>query len=278
VSFDLANLIDCIQVQQLSPGVFEGRNLDLDYHRVFGGQLLAQTVSALTDSGDGKVVKSLVQHFPREGNTASPVQYDVTVHQAGRTFATMGVRLSQGDKTISAAAAQLHAPESGLESNPPMPSVAGPDEAEPLEIGMIPWELRVIDGVDLGTRDSLAAKFQFWMRLGDHPSAAVADNDWTHQALLAHATDLTVIGTALLPIDGISQNDTGKLIHTAVTSHSIWFHQPFRLNDWVLVDQSGPVLSGGRAFGRGDVWTIDGRLVASFAQESMVRLLPPAQN
>jgi acyl-CoA thioesterase-2 len=99
------------------------------------------------------------------------------------------------------------------------------------------------------------------------------DNDdaWMHQALLAHATDLTVIGTALLPIDGVSQADTGTRIQTAVTSHSLWFHQPFRLNDWLLIDQASPVMSAGRSFGRGDVWTHDGRLVASFAQEAMVR-------
>jgi acyl-CoA thioesterase-2 len=104
-------------------------------------------------------------------------------------------------------------------------------------------------------------------------STGADDSDWTHQALLAHATDLTVIGTALLPVEGLSQADTGTKFHSAVTSHTLWFHQSFRTDDWVLVDQHSPVLAGSRGWGRGDVWTRDGRLVASFAQESMVRPL-----
>ena len=77
---------------------------------------------------------------------------------------------------------------------------------------------------------------------------------------------------ALLAVDGLSQADTGTAFHSAVTSHALWFHDSFRMDDWVLVDQKAPALCGGRGFGRGDVWQ-DGRLVASFAQESMVRLL-----
>jgi acyl-CoA thioesterase-2 len=108
---------------------------------------------------------------------------------------------------------------------------------------------------------------EWWMRTGP-----VADDRHLHQALLAHATDLTVIGTALRPLDGISQADSTITLHTAVTSHTLWFHQPFRVDDWLLVVQEGPVVAAGRAFGRGDVFAGD-ELVASFAQESMVRQL-----
>jgi len=241
-----------------------------DYRRVFGGQLLAQTVQALRATADGKSLKSLTQQFPREGDVAMPVTYEVLPHHSGRTFATTGVRLSQADKLISVAAASLHVPESGLEHATPAPSVGSPDDATPVTIDMIPWEIRVIGGVDLNAGSSRPPYFQFWMRLP--PDAGVEDDDWTHQSLLAHATDLTVIGTALLPVEGLSQADTGTAFHSAVTSHTLWFHAPFRLSEWVLVDQTSPVLSGGRAFGRGDVWQ-HGRLVASFAQESMIRLL-----
>jgi acyl-CoA thioesterase-2 len=192
----------------------------------------------------------------------------------------MGVTLTQAEKLISVAAASLHVPETGLENPMPAPSVGSPTDAEPVVIDLIPWEIRVVGGVDLNVGEGVRPpQFQFWMRLpADVP---VEDSDWTHQSLLAHATDLTVIGTALLPVDGLSQADTGRAFHSAVTSHTLWFHSSFRLTDWVLVDQTAPVLTGGRAFGRGDVWTVDGRLVASFAQESMVRLLdspdsPPA--
>jgi acyl-CoA thioesterase-2 len=93
-----------------------------------------------------------------------------------------------------------------------------------------------------------------------------------HQALLAHATDLTVIGTALRPHAGYSQADAGTRLVTAVTSHSLWFHQPFRRDDWCLVAQHCPITAGGRGFGLGHVFDAAGRLVASFAQESMIRV------
>jgi acyl-CoA thioesterase-2 len=96
-----------------------------------------------------------------------------------------------------------------------------------------------------------------------------------HQALLAHATDLTIIGTALRPFDGISQADSAQTLHTAVTSHTLWFHQPFRMDEWVLLHQHSPVVANGRAFGRGEVFDERGEVVASFAQESMVRQIEP---
>ena len=102
----------------------------------------------------------------------------------------------------------------------------------------------------------------------------MGDDETVHQALLAYATDLTVIGTALRPHDGVGQADAHVRIHTAVTGHTLWFHRPFRLDDWCLVAQQVPIAAGARAFGQGHVWDGDGRLVASFAQESMIRPLP----
>ena len=104
---------------------------------------------------------------------------------------------------------------------------------------------------------------------------ALGDDRIVHQALLAHATDLTIIGTALRPFDGVSQADSTVTLHTAVTSHSIWFHQPFRIDDWVLLAQHSPVVANGRAFGRGEVFSSSGEVVASFAQESMIRSIKP---
>jgi acyl-CoA thioesterase-2 len=97
----------------------------------------------------------------------------------------------------------------------------------------------------------------------------------THQALLAHATDLTLIGTALRPFDGLSQADSTVTLHTAVTSHTLWFHRPFRVDEWLLITQEAPVVAHGRSYGRGDVFAGD-LLVASFAQEAMVRPIDPA--
>ncbi len=272
--FDLANLIARLDLRETAPGTYDGDNLDLDYRRVFGGQILAQTIFALRRHADGKSLKSLWQQFPREGDVALPMTYDVAVHQSGRTFATLGVQASQEGKVVSVAAASLHVPEDGLSHPASPPSVAAPEDGKTTVIDMIPWEISVITDVDLSCPDVRPPHYQWWQRTPALSSLGADDSDWTHQALLAHSTDLTVIGTALLPVEGLSQADTGTKFHSAVTSHTMWFHQPFRMDEWLLVDQHSPVLAGSRAFGRGDVWTRDGRLVASFAQESMIRPLP----
>jgi len=266
VSFD--NLRSCLELTEISPGTYAGDNLALDYHRVFGGQILAQGILAATAASDGKEVKSLTQLFPREGQSEQPMAYAVTRHQEGRTFASTSVVATQNDKTVSVATISLHVPDDGAVRQDGAPSVGNPEAAAEADLGMIPWETRVVDGVDLSDRAVGPASYRFWMR-----TPAVPDSAALHQALLAYATDLTIIGTALRPTEGLSQADTMTKFHSAVTSHSMWFHQPFRVDDWLLVDQVSPVFAGSRAYGRGDIWTLDGRLVASFAQESMIRML-----
>lgn len=268
VSFD--SLLACLDLEQTGPDVYAGTNLDLDYHRVFGGQILAQTLRAATAAAaDGKQVKSFTQLFPREGNSGAPITYAVTKHQEGRTFASTGVVATQAEKVVSVATVSLHTPEEGLLRQDDPPKVDPPESATATDLGMIPWETRVVGAVDLASREAGPAAYQFWMR-----TPALPDDASTHQALLAYATDLTVIGTALRPVDGLSQADSTVRFHSAVTSHSLWFHQPLRADEWLLVDQRSPVLAGSRAYGRGDVYTAEGRLVASFAQESMIRMLP----
>ena len=269
-AFPLDNVLSCLNLREKPPGAYVGENLELDYHRVFGGQILGQTLRAAASAADeGKVVKSLSQLFPREGDSAQSMTYTVTKHQEGRTFASTGVVATQGEKVVSLASVSLHTPESGLTREDAAPEAGRPEDAALVDLGMVPWETRVVGGADLSSREIAPPTFQFWMRAPRLP-----DDISLHQALLAHATDLTLIGTALRPVEGLSQADATVCFHSAVTSHSLWFHQPFRMDEWLLVDQCSPVQSGGRAFGRGDVWTQDGRLVASFAQESMIRMLP----
>jgi acyl-CoA thioesterase-2 len=270
-AFPLENVLACLDLQEKEQGTYVGDNLELDYHRVFGGQILGQTLRAVAAADGSKAVKSLTQLFPREGDSNQAMTYTVTQHQQGRTYASSGVVATQGEKVVSVATASLHTPEEGHLRQEAAPQVGGPQDAVATDLGMVPWETRVVDGVSLASPEVGPAQFRFWMR-----TPALPDDVSLHQALLAHATDLTLIGTALRPVEGLSQADATVKYHSAVTSHTIWFHQPLRMDDWLLVDQHSPVLAGGRAFGRGDVWTQDGRLVASFAQESMIRMLPGA--
>lgn len=274
MSFDFDGLLACLHLREVEPGVVEGDNLDIGYHRVFGGQILAQVLLAAAQASPEKTVKSLHILFPREGDTAKPMRYRVDKLQDGRTFGTTQVTATQASedgssKVISAATVSLHAAEEGLHRSQAPPPVGAPTDAPAQDLHMLPWETRVVGGVDLADRAPAEARFDWWMR-----TPAAGDDTAVHQALLAHATDLTLIGTALRPVDGVSQADSTVTLHTAVTSHTLWFHQPFRVDDWLLVTQEGPVVAKGRSFGRGDVFAGD-ELVASFAQEAMVRQLPP---
>lgn len=270
MALDLDGLLACLDLTEAGEGAVEGQNLDIGYHRVFGGQILAQVLTAASAASPEKSVKSLHILFPREGDTAKPMRYRVAKLQDGRTFGTTSVLAEQDGKVISAAVVSLHADEDGLHRSDAPPAVGGPDAAEPLELPMVPWEVRVVGGVDLADRAVGPPSLELWMR-----APALGDDRSVHQALLAHATDLTMIGTALRPFDGVSQADSTVTLHTAVTSHTLWFHQPFRMDDWLLLAQASPVLSRGRAFGRGDVFTGAGECVASYAQESMIRSIEP---
>lgn len=262
MAFSLEDLIKCLET---------GDNLDIGYHRVFGGQILAQMIAAASTASPGKVVKSINVLFPREGDTTKRMEYRVDKLQDGRTFGTTSIVATQEDKVISAATVSMHTPEDAtLHRSDSLPAGVGtPTQADEIDNGMIPWELRVVGGVDLSAKEKGPAEYQMWMRA----TGAAGYPLPIQQALLAHATDLTIIGTALRPFEGVSQADSTVTLHTAVTSHAVWFHQSFELSDWLLISQSSPVVAGGRAYGRGDVFTAAGEVVASFAQESMIRQL-----
>lgn len=267
MAFDLDDLVACLSLTEGDDGL-EGANLDIGYHRVFGGQILAQALTAAAQLSPDKSVKSMHVLFPREGDTAKPMQYRVAALQAGRTFGTTEVIAHQDGKVVSAALVSVHADEDGLDRNEPPPAAGAPEDATLTDLGMVPWETRLVDGVDIADRGTGPAQLRWWMR-----TPPIGDDRRLHQALLAHATDLTLIGTALRPFDGVSQADSTVTLHTAVTSHTLWFHRPFRVDDWLLVAQEAPVVAHGRSYGRGDVFA-GGQLVASFAQEAMIRQLP----
>jgi acyl-CoA thioesterase len=260
------DLLGCLDLSPLAgaPASFEGRNLRLSYHRLFGGQLLAQFVRAASMTCPGKTVKSLHALFPREGRSEEQVRYDAERHHEGGTFAALTILARQARGVIATASVSMHAAEEGLSQQAvaPVPPVPGAEQR--VDLSLLPWDTR--PDADLDSRDSAPPEFSLWMRT---PAADPA----LAQAVAAYATDLTLIGTALRPWNGISQRDAQQAFTSAVTSHTIWFHRPCRTDGWLLLRQHSPVLAHGRCFGRGDVLTEDGTLVASYAQEAMLRLL-----
>ncbi len=246
---------------------FEGRNQQLEYHRLFGGQLLGQFVRAAALTCPGKTVKSMHVVFAREGRADEPVRYPVLRQHEGRSFATLTVTAQQSRGVLATAAICLHTPEGGPDRqfSEPVPPLL-PAHRQ-VRIDLIPWETRTSD--DLDSTATGPPEFQLWMR-------TPAVDAGLAQPLAAYATDLTLIGTALRPLSGLSQRGNGTAFLSAVTSHTLWFHRPLRTDRWLLLRQHSPITAHGRSFGRGDILTEDGLLVASYAQEAMVRL-PPAE-
>jgi acyl-CoA thioesterase-2 len=260
------DLLGCLDLrpQQSDPpdAIFEGRSQRLNYHRLFGGQLLAQFVRAAALRCPAKSVKSVHVLFPAAGRTDEPVRYEVTCHREGSSFATLAAVARQASGVLATAAVSMHAQEDGPDRQAVAAVPAVPAQRHRVELDLLPWETRCTE--DLDAPAAAAPEFELWMRI----PAISAD---LAPALTAYATDLTLIGTALRPVDGVSQRAAGTAFTSAVTSHTLWFHRPFRTDGWLLLRQHSPLLAHGRCFGRGDVLTEDGALVASYAQEALLR-------
>jgi len=213
-------------------------------------------------------VKSLHTVFAREGRADQPVTFEAILHHEGRSFATLTITGRQqgpdgNTRVLATSSVCMHVVEDGPEHQDvaDAPPVLGPEHH--LALDLIPWETRAVDDLNLTT--TAPPEFEFWMRTPDVEPAIA-------QALAAYATDLTLIGTALRPMDGLGQRGNGTQFTSAVTSHTLWFHRPFRTDEWLLLRQHSPLLAHGRCFGRGDVLTEEGVLVASYAQEALLRV------
>jgi acyl-CoA thioesterase-2 len=242
--------------------VFEGRNQQLEYHRLFGGQLIGQFIRAAGLTCPDKAVKSLHTVFAREGRADEPVRYEVIPHHQGRSFATLTITARQNAKVLATTSVSMHVPEEGPDRQTvaEIPGVLSADHR--IALGLIPWETRSAD--DLDDTSAGPPQFEMWMRTPPvEPDLA--------PALTAYATDLTLIGTAIRPLEGFNQQGNGIAFTSAVTSHTLWFHRPFRTDQWLLLRQRSPLMAHGRCFGSGDVLTEGRSLVASYAQEALLR-------
>jgi acyl-CoA thioesterase II len=263
------DLLACLELESKpsdDSGVarFQGRNQQLEYHRLFGGQLLGQFIQAGRLVCPDRAVKSVHTVFAREGRADEPVAYEAVRHHEGCSFAAVTVIARQPSRGVLATSSIcMHVVEEGPEHQDvaAVPPVLGQEYR--LALDLIPWETRA--DVDLSATTTGPPDFEFWMRTPEvDPELA--------PPLAAYATDLTLIGTALRPMEGLGQRGNGTQFTSAVTSHTLWFHRPFRTDDWLMLRQHSPLLAHGRSFGRGDVLTADGTLVASFGQEALLRI------
>ncbi len=249
---------------------------------VYGGQLLAQMILASDQVAEDKDVASIHTIFARSARLSSPIEIDVDVIHDGRTMGSHSVTVHQGDRVCAQGLVlrRLDAPDL-IRHQPPMPEVAGPDDSPDTGQGglLAPGsDLRVVDGVNTWDPDAPVgpAELFVWVRL---PSGSGGPGDAAMaQALLAYGTDGFLIGTAMLPHAGIGQNMAHRNIGTGVVSHTVTFHESVPSGEWLLLAHQSPYAGRGASYGSAQVFTQDGRLVASFVQENMIRDAGPTDH
>jgi acyl-CoA thioesterase II len=269
----LSCLTDVERIDPNDPTRWRAGTLGLAGGHVFGGQMIGQTAAIAAQAYPDMLVKSVDVVFPKGARDTGELEYRLTPIHAGSAYATLQVDCSQpgrdGHPAVGYAAQVLcHRPALGVEHHQGAPTVAGPDDARRIDLGLIPWETRIVGDTDLDDRRTQPAELALWMRV----ERDLDDEPAVHQALLAFCSELTLIGTALLPHGEWSQLDAHVALRTSVIGHHVLFHRPFRMDDWLLISQSSPIASGGSAYGTGHVYNSDGALVASFAQQSMIRV------
>jgi len=272
---ELSDLLNVLELEPAGEGRYTARNFgDGPGLVVFGGQLLAQALVAGSLVDESKEVKSLHTIFARSGAVDQPLDIDVDVMHTGRAFASAAVSFSQDGKLCSRSLVLLSAEEPDLiRHQPARPDVESPAEATGSSHGGGWWEIRTCGGADINDPEAVGpAELAVWMRFPGAP-----DDVRTSQALLAYASDGFLIGTAMRPHPGVGQALSHVTISTTVLTHTLTFHEPFRAGDWMLVAHEAPYAGRGRSYGRAHVFTEDGRLVASFVQDNMIRDYPQGQ-
>jgi acyl-CoA thioesterase len=269
---DLARLREVLELEATGPGTFRAQNFSEGAGSVvFGGQILAQTIVAASSTDPEKTLKSVHTVFARGADGSQPLDIDVDAMHGGRALSSATVTFRQGERLCTRSLALISAVEPDLiRHGTTAPEAGRPDDAAPIAGYGDFWELRVVGGVDVSDPDQVGpAELLVWVRFPGGSASGVIG-----QALLAYATDGFLIGTAMRPHAGIGQSMAHVTIGTSVLSHTLTFHEPVDAGEWHLLAHESPYAGAGRTYGRAHVFTEDGRLVASFVQDNMVRPLP----
>ncbi|MGI8725238.1 MAG: acyl-CoA thioesterase II [Methyloceanibacter sp.] len=278
----LDQLLAILDLEPLERNLFRGLSPQVGWQRVFGGQVIGQALVAACRTVEDRTAHSLHAYFMRAGDPAVPIIYEVDRIRDGKSFSTRRVVAIQHGQAIFSMAASFHRQEEGLSHQIRMPDVpppeALPSEAELKEqlIDRVPpavrayWErerpieIRPVNLTRYLSPQERVPSQQVWIKAtGD-----LGDDMALHQSVLAYASDFTLLDTALIA-HGRFIFDPGLML--ASLDHAIWFHRPFRVDDWLLYAQDSPSSAAGRAFCRGILFARDGKLVASTAQEGLVR-------
>jgi acyl-CoA thioesterase II len=282
MAYEISDLLDLLDLESLEFNIYRGRNRDIGSGRVFGGQVMAQALVAARRTVDGeREAHSVHGYFILPGDLAASIVYFVDRLRDGKSFTTRRVTAIQHGRAVFNMSASFHRAESGIEHQSAMPDVPAPEELR-TELDMIrsaadlipaavrpiltqdrPMDIRPVgnDPFDATPREAVR---HTWIRaVGGMP-----DDPLSHQAVLAYVSDYGLLTTAIQP-HGLTIRD--PRLQAASLDHAIWFHRPFRMDEWLLYTTDSPAAAGARGFARGSVFTREGSLVASVAQEGLLR-------
>ena len=280
----VSELIELLSLERLEDNLFRGQSRDIGTKYVFGGQVLGQALSAAQATlTQPRNAHSLHAYFLRAGDIDHPIVYEVDRTRDGGTFSVRRVTAIQHGKVIFFCAASFQDHEQGAEHQLSMPEVPRPEDIDPAPAippdvlatlptkvqrwldRMGPFEFRHVYPRDELNPPKRPPFQQVWFRLAEK----VGDAPELHRALLAYASDFHLLGTATFP-HGISYYQPN--VQMASLDHALWFHRPFRADDWLLYSIDSPSAQGSRGLARGLVYDRNGQLVASTAQEGLIRV------
>jgi acyl-CoA thioesterase II len=283
VSYQAADLLELLALEPVEVNIYRGRNRDIGTGRVFGGQVMAQAlVAAQRTVDEQRTAHSVHGYFILPGDLDAPMVYFVDRLRDGGSFSTRRVTAIQHGQAVFNMSASFHRQEEGIEHQAPMPDLPGPEDL-PSELDLIraaahripeplrslltqdrPIDVRPV-GIHPFDTEPREPVRHMWLRAVGH----MPDDVLSHQALLAYASDYGLLAAAIQP-HGLSIRD--PRLQAATLDHAIWFHRPCRIDDWLLYTMDSPAAAGARGFARGSVYTRDGQLVASTAQEGLLRV------
>jgi acyl-CoA thioesterase II len=275
----LDGLLELLDLEPIEVNIFRGVSPDEERQRVFGGQVAGQALVAAGRTVDpDRRVHSLHAYFLRPGDPHIPILYEVDRIRDGKSFTTRRVVAIQHGQAIFHLSASFHVAEEGFEHHDPMPEVPRPEELPTFRDRVaamgddVPeWFLRPrpIDTRNVQEpwrtegREASDPRQQVWMRA----DGTLPDDPMLHACVVAYASDMTLLDSILLPHRDVSW----ERLMMASLDHAMWFHRPFRADEWFLYDQASPSASGARGLARGSIFRSDGTLAISVMQEGLVR-------
>lgn len=286
MSAALKTVLEILDLERLEVNLFRGRSPQVGWQRVFGGQVIGQALVAACRTVEGRPPHSMHAYFLLAGDPAVPIIYEVDRIRDGRSFTTRRVVAIQHGHAIFTMQVSFHADEPGLDHQAKMPEVPAPEELpneSELRRRLIPMmpdpvrryyelerpvEIKPVEFERYPGKKIEDGRFHVWIRA----NGTLPEDPAIHQCVLAYASDLTLLDAALAPH---GRTAFEREIAAASLDHALWFHRRFRADEWLLYAQDSPNLTGSRGFARGLIFTRDGTLVASVAQEGLLRLRRP---